>query len=57
VPILGLTEERFNPHLAFSQRFAVGFGVGVATNRFEILFLEATPYPASLLLALRAASL
>src|SRR5215210_3162332 len=55
MPILGLAEERFDPHLALPQRLTVGFGVLVIAHPFEVLLLEAAPYPASLLLALRAA--
>src|SRR5918998_4038285 len=57
MPVLGLAEERFNPHLALPQCLAVGFGIAVATHPVEILLIKAAPDPTSLLLALRAAAL
>src|SRR5918999_939441 len=57
MPVLGLAEERFNPHLAPPQCLAVGFGIAVATHPVEILLIKAAPDPTSLLLALRAAAL
>src|SRR5215204_6764718 len=43
VPLLGLPEERLNPHLALAQRLLVGLGLSVGANPFEELLLEAPP--------------
>src|SRR5215203_2813780 len=49
VPFLCLPEERLYPHRAFAQGLAIGFGLAVRPDPFEILLLpEAAAHPASL---------
>ena len=37
VPVLSLREERLDPHRAFPQGLAVGFGVAVSTHPSKVL--------------------
>src|SRR5215217_4128996 len=55
MPVFGLGEVGFDPHLAFPQRLSAGLGVLVAAHPFEVLLIKAAPEPASSC-ALRASS-
>jgi hypothetical protein len=46
VPLLGLPEERLDPHLALAQGLPVGFGLAVGAHPFEELLVEAAPHHA-----------